>query len=191
MLKFFGVLFIALQSQSAFAGTVDYAYDAQNRLVAVEDQKSASITSTTIYWLDVATNRTRANNIASSGAVSIVFRSSENGGHFYAVTFMEGYRAGYSPEGAAFKMYRGGGTGFSQMFRCHSGQDYFFSSQSNCEGAVVDGLIGYVSGAQLADSIPLYRFTKPGGGDHLVTIYYSEGTDNGYTYEGILGYVPN
>nr|WP_231377709.1 hypothetical protein [Sphingobium sp. JAI105] len=35
----------------------------------------------------------------------------------------------------------------------------------------------------------LYRFYKASIADHLITVDSSEGTSNGYTSEGILGYV--
>lgn len=39
-----------------------------------------------------------------------------------------------------------------------------------------------------SQTIPIYRFFKPKEG-HFYTINQSEGTNNGYTYEGILTYV--
>ena len=106
------------------------------------------------------------------------------------LTYSEAASAGWGFETTGFHLFPSGGPGYSATYRCYNvaATDRFLSTSSSCEGYSVEGVIGYASAGPAAGLVPIYRFYEPSIEDHLVTVNPSEGTDNGYTNEGILGY---
>jgi hypothetical protein len=188
MKRSIGLLLALCVASVAGAETITYQYDARGRLMLVDTTGSALSTVAT-YGHDRADNRTAVTSTDRTGGIVPIYRFN-NGKHFYTPIFSEGINAGFTSEGMAFKTYASSAGGMHALYRCYAGSgDHFVSSASNCEGQTVIWSIGYVFGTAGSGRTALYRFS--GGGEHLVTTNYSEGTAAGYSYDGVLGYVPN
>lgn len=180
----------ALVATPAFCETASYAYDALGRLVASVQGQGTTATATTAYWIDAAGNRSKLSAASSSATIVPVFRfQKSNGQHFYTDYFMEGQNAGFTKEGNVFSLFRKNGAGMIAIFRCYAPSygHHFLSTDSNCEGANVEGLMGYSSASPGTGWVPLYRFYNPTTGDHLITVNHQSA--GGYTLEGTYGYV--
>jgi hypothetical protein len=184
---------LVLQGSAGDCETTSYGYDALGRLVAVVGDQGATGTRTTAYWYDSASNRARVSLSTSTDTYAPIFRYVYAGAkHFYTSGYMEGFRAGLTPEGAAFTLYRQPGADLAPVYRCYvpSNDDHFMSRQSDCEGQAVEGNLGFVRMTSASGLKPLHRFFKASISDHLITTDYNEGVVAGYTYESIVGYVP-
>lgn len=122
------------------------------------------------------------------------FLRSSSGEHFITLSYNEGISAGYSYEGLAFMSYVSS-VNLSNpvaLYRCFwiSARMHFVSIDVNCEGSQQEGLLGYAQTIPSPNNLPLYRFLHPTTHDHLTTTNYTEGSANGYQFEGILAYVP-
>lgn len=128
---------------------------------------------------------------ANQNGLLPVFRFYKYPQHFMTRSYSEAAGAGFIFETTGFRLYQASGSGRAPLFRCFnsSNGDHFVSTQANCEGLSVEGILGYAATSQVGNLVPLYRFYKVSTADHLTTINYSEGVNGGYTYEGVLGYV--
>jgi len=117
-----------------------------------------------------------------------IYRLFNGTDHLYSVSQTEGTTSGYHYEEEAFLLAPSSGSGLVPLYRCLYSKGHFLSTQSNCEGETVEGVLGYMSSANAGGLTPLYRFVNSAG-YHLETTVSSEGTSNGYTLEGTLGYV--
>ncbi len=122
-----------------------------------------------------------------------VYRFYKNLQHFMTRSYSEAASAGFNFETTGFHLFVNGGANRRALYRCFNpaNGDHFVSTQSNCEGRRGEGILGYASTSQVAGLLPLYRFYKANTSDHLITVNYNEGSQGGYAYEGILGYVAN
>jgi YD repeat-containing protein len=173
--------------------TTTYAYDALGRMVGVVvDNGGITATTTSIYAYDSAGNRQWMGVNTGTSTKIPVFRFHGGSQHFYTTSYIEGQRAGLVSDGAQFNLSPTGGSGLVALYRCYASanNDHFLSGQSDCEGQGVEGIIGYAYLAAGPNLVALYRFNKASIYDHLITVNYQEGIGNGYSYEGILGYVP-
>ena len=123
------------------------------------------------------------------------FSSASTGDHFFTANESEGVLASAANsfvfEGFGFVVYTSSNAGMNALYRCNEGGvSHFLSSVSNCEGQVVEGILGYTNSAQSANTAPLYRFFNTSNGSHLATTNYNEGITAGLTPEYILGFVP-
>ena len=121
------------------------------------------------------------------------FYNSVSGEHFVTSIYNEGVNAGFTYEGVAFRSIVQSATVSNaiQIYRCYINRSkHFVSIDSNCEGHIQEGGLGKIYSAQAAGLAPLYKFNYPLSGDYLTTTNYAEGIGAGYTYMGILGYVP-
>lgn len=125
------------------------------------------------------------------GSMIPVFRFYRYPQHFMTKSYSEAANAGFTFETTGYRAYASGGSGRHALYRCFNpgNGDHFVSTQSNCEGFNQEGTLGYASSQSASGLVPLYRFYKANTADHLVTVNYSEGSQGGYVYEGILGYV--
>lgn len=119
-----------------------------------------------------------------------IYRFLGSGKHFMTLTYFEAASAGWNFETTGFHLFPSGGPGYSAIYRCYNAAavDHFLSRDRNCEGYSIEGVIGYASAGPARGLVTIYRFYKPGTKDHLITVNPSEGSNNGYTNEGILGY---
>ena len=119
-----------------------------------------------------------------------IYRFYKNGDHLLTAIQSEGVAVGYAAEGIAFDMYTASSNAnLVAIYRCSQPKNHFFSRASNCEGANVDGLIGYLLKTKVDSAKPVYRFRKQTG-QHLITTDQAEGIRNGFIQESILGYAP-
>lgn len=143
--------------------------------------------------VDEVTNALNAYPMPGQAVTSMVpiYRFFHSPDHFLTLSYSEAAGAGYSFETTGFHLFPGGGSGLLPLYRCYYpvSNDHFVSTQSDCEGRNVEGILGYASANPGSGLVALHRFFRPSTGDHLVTVNYSEGIANGYTYEGGLGYV--
>lgn len=189
MKRSLGFLLALCIAGAAGASTQLYQYDARGRLILV-DTTGSSLSTVATYGQDRADNRTFVTMTDRTGGLQPIYRF-YNGKHFYTPGFSEGINAGFASEGISFKTFVSSASGMHALYRCYAGSgDHFVSTASNCEGQSVIYLLGYVFDGAGAGRTPLYRFYGSIG-EHLITTNYAEGAAGGYTYEFILGYVPN
>lgn len=123
-------------------------------------------------------------------AVIPVFRFYNKRQHFITLTYHEGAKAGYTFEGTGFHVRPTGGSDYKPLYRCfdRTSGGHSISNQRDCEGLANEGLIGFAEQNGGKNLTPLHRFHSAAR-DWLVTVDYDEGARNGFSYEGILGYV--
>lgn len=113
-----------------------------------------------------------------------------NNDHFHSLSATEG--SGWATyEGVGFRTYISPPDGdMRELYRCwwYGARDHLVSTDAACEGLTFEGSYGWVSTIPRAGHVPLYRFYHSGTSNHLATTNYSEGA--AWTYQGILGYVP-
>ena len=118
------------------------------------------------------------------------------GEHFYTLDPNEGYCCGFQLEFMNyFQLYADAHPMLTAFYRCYDNGTgkHHYTTDANCEGLPVnEGVIGYIGTAALPGSTALYRCYDPSNGDHFFTNSMAEhdaAVDNGYTDEGIVGYV--
>jgi YD repeat-containing protein len=188
MRRSIGLLLALCAVDAASAETQTYQYDARGRLIVV-DTTGSSVSRVATYGNDRADNRTAVTSTDRTGGLVPIYRF-YNGKHFYTPIFSEGINASFTSEGLAFKTYSSSASGMHALYRCYAGSgDHFVSTASNCEGQTVISSLGYVFDSAGTGRTALYRFYGSIG-EHLITTNYAEGVAGGYTYEFVLGYVP-
>lgn len=116
--------------------------------------------------------------------------------HFFTLNQNDPSSTGFNVEGIGFYVYaQADGQQTTLLYRCliagnyGSGfSDHLVSNQQGCEGYTNEGPYGYVYTSQVSGTVPLYRMH--GNYDYIATKDPNEGAAQGYTLEGILGYVP-
>jgi len=119
---------------------------------------------------------------------------------------------GYKSEGLAFYIFTHHHLGLKPVYRYYKDnmKNHFYTAnpdeigtteyrKSGKNGYVSEGVLGYMSPVNFSGSIPVYRYYCNRDSDHFYTVNPEEiGTSqpgltsqNGYTCEGILGYVPH
>lgn len=125
-----------------------------------------------------------------------VYRKFKAGDHF--LTRMAQEAPGYKLEGVAFYLYdRPFAPNMTALYRCITrgkSQDHFTSAAANCEGSLVEGVLGYMFTSAEPGLVPIYRIVKVSKApnpdmDHLSTTVPSEGANLGYKLEGAQGFV--
>ncbi len=121
-----------------------------------------------------------------------VYRSNNGSDYFFSTTAVEGPRVGYYPEEARFSLLPAGTPGTNTLYRCavtSKATEHFLSTDSRCEGRVVEGILGSLSAVPAEGLVALNRYAKPANGSHVV-IAAGENFDlNGWVFEATLGYV--
>lgn len=114
-----------------------------------------------------------------------------NQDHFHTLSQTEG-NGWATYEGVGFKTYiTPPDSDTRELYRCwwYSARDHLVSTDPACEGLTYEGSYGWVSTIPRAGHVPLYRFYHNASSNHLATTNYAEGVA-GWTYQGVLGYVP-
>lgn len=113
--------------------------------------------------------------------------------HFFTASQSEGASAaGFTSEGTGFLFLTGTGmAGTSAIYRCFDGSKHFISLSPGCEGATTQSVYGSLYSSPVSGSNPVYRLFNRVNGDHLETLNLTEGLENGYRLEMILGYAPS
>lgn len=122
-----------------------------------------------------------------------IYRFYKSPRHFLSTSFTEGAAAGYAFETTGFHLFPAASSGDLPLYRCRNSSSgaHFVSTQSSCEGKTQEGILGYGSSQPGPNLVQLHRFFRSTTNDYLITVNYSEGANNGYAYEGGLGYVMN
>jgi hypothetical protein len=112
--------------------------------------------------------------------------NAEIGDHLQGLVANEGAPA-WRYEGVGFRLHADGNAERAALYRCRvNGAIYhFLSNQEDCEGHVMEGLLGYLSTAE-GEGLPLYRCVL--GTDHLSTLDPSECQVAGFAVEGRQGF---
>ena len=120
-----------------------------------------------------------------------IYRFHNQNRHCYSANIDEGVDHGWNYEGALMRLFVNHREGRRPVYRCISNEDgaCYLSNDSECEGTVLDALLGYTSRAPIERSMPLLRCLNPNGPQHLSTMAESECTSQDWIVEGSLGYV--
>ncbi len=114
--------------------------------------------------------------------------------HFQTLDQYEGQARGFTLEADDVRVMQDGVRGASTaLYRCLAGGlDHFLSPDSACEGARVEGLLGWMFPDAVPGTIPLYRCFNGRVGDHFSTTRpdLECTTATGFHREGLLGYLP-
>jgi Repeat of unknown function (DUF5648) len=146
--------------------------------------------------VEEVTTAMRGITVGLSNTLVPVFRFFGQNDHFLTLSYSEAASIGarvYRFEKTAFRVYATPqDSGMIALYRCYNvpAADHFVSTASNCEGMAFEGAYGYVSSYPRNGYEPIYRFYKNNISNHLTTTDYAEGANNGYAFEGILGYAP-
>ena len=130
--------------------------------------------------------------------------------HFYTANWGEigCGRHGWQSEGVACIMHSTNVSGTVPLYRYWGNNDHFYTTNPREIGVTTpghvghhgyksEGILGYCYPTQVPGTVPLYRYYKPEGQDHLYTTNIHEiGTKvpgvvgkHGYKYEGVACYV--
>jgi len=120
-------------------------------------------------------------------------------------------KLGYKSEGLGFQIFTHHHHGLKPVYRYYHAKihDHFYTANSEeigttesgkagNHGYICEGILGYISPVNFSGSIPVYRYYSNGDTDHFYTVNAEEmgniqpgQSRNGYTCEGILGFVPH
>lgn len=180
-----------LSTAASSSETLSYAYDPLGRIIGAVSDRGTNAKATSLYRYDAADNRHYAVVAKADGTQIPIFRFYRDARRFYTSNYMEGFNAGFQPEQLAFTAYASGGTGLAGLYRCFASSNgaRFISTASNCEGQTQQALLGYAYTTAGSGRRALYRFYKATTQEHLITVSYDEGANNGYAFESTLGYV--
>lgn len=79
------------------------------------------------------------------------------------------------------------------LYRCGLGNAHFTTTDVTCEGvsgASLEIQMGWIDSVQQSGEVPLYRLHSSSGGDSMDSLSSTEGTQNGYVLDGVIGYAP-
>lgn len=93
-------------------------------------------------------------------------------------------------EGIGFNLYSENFAGTVPLYRCRTQTVHFISEFANCEGNIVEYMLGYSYPYLAENTMPLYRFYNAQTTAHLTTTDYNWGISANFVYERIIGYVP-
>jgi hypothetical protein len=122
----------------------------------------------------------------------VVYRSNNGNDYFFSTVAVEGPRVGYYPEEARFGLLPLGTPETNTLYRCavtSKATEHFLSTDSRCEGRVVEGALGNLSSTPAEGLVALNRYTKSTNGSHIVILPTDKMDLNGWIFEGTLGYV--
>lgn len=116
------------------------------------------------------------------------------GEHFYSTDPNEGFCCGFELEFQNFfRLYAAQQAQTTGFYRCLGANGlHHYTSDPNCEGLQVEGLMGYIGTVELPGSTALYRSYYGVTGDHFFTNSAAEhaaAVAGGYLDEGVVGYV--
>ncbi len=129
---------------------------------------------------------------------SFRWNRSENQNHVFSANSNEiaegGYEADYQFEGVAFRLFQSALGSSLPINRCYRADvaKHFLTTTNDCEGsgATNEGTLGYIaSQPSVGAQFPLYRCFNSNLNAHLTTAFHAECVDNGYSVEGIMGYI--
>jgi RHS repeat-associated protein len=185
----------------------DYQYDTSGRIIAVRDEVAndavaagirandgSVLTQITYNTLGRATAVTAPAAAAGGARQALAFDnrgaqsqpiSRYNTGDHYMTTVAKDPRGG-TFEGTYGSVLTNPLAGTRALYSCRSGGDEFISHDSNCEGLVSIGLLGYVYTSAPADiaTKPLYRCKI--GGENFGSLYSN---CEGFTVIALMGYI--
>lgn len=143
-------------------------------------------TSTESRWSCTGLNGGTTASCVSAIAVSWVPVSRTNNGVDHDISYPGYFAAGFTVEGAVFRVATTQSAGMHALYNCLIGTNHFVSPSSTCEGqqVVSSGPIGFVFSTAATGRVPVYRCNV--GGDHYVST--SSTCEVGVAAEGVLGF---
>lgn len=109
--------------------------------------------------------------------------------YLYSTDSHEGAQYGYQYEGIAFKLFSEHfSADVSALYRCARNGKHFLSLAANCDGATVEGRIGYVFRNQQDSTSELFRCRAPNG-KYFITTERVFCLNYNFTIETSLGFV--
>lgn len=112
-------------------------------------------------------------------------------GYLYSPIQGEGTPYGFINDKIGFYIFTNSGQNRHLLYRCRIGGHHFLSIDSNCEGQIIEGPLGYLAGSSSsAAPHPLIRCRNKNTGRHLITISQQECNANEFIIEGTLGFTP-
>lgn len=132
-----------------------------------------------------------------SSAKQVVYRLRlQSHDYLYSISDSETASAvntsGYVLEGPAFALKSGRTLATDKaLLRCRTNNIHFLSWESNCEGQIVEGILGYVGGKSAPGMIRLLRYSKAGTYLTVLETSHSEiaaALKAGYKLEGHQGF---
>lgn len=118
-------------------------------------------------------------------ATAPITRRYFNGDHLYTRDANEAPEWTY--EGVPFLVFEAPHENTQPIFRCLAGTQHFVSNDTNCEGFISEGALGWLSTTPGADRFELVRCRNATGSDHLASTA-EECNAAGYVIEGTLGF---
>jgi len=108
-----------------------YTYDALGRLVGAVSGDD-TITTTSIYGFDAASNRQMVTVAQADGTKLPIFRFIAASKYFYTTSYLEGRQAGESSQGVGFFLLSSGGggpNGTLSLLLCGKWRSFHFTSE--------------------------------------------------------------
>lgn len=185
--------------QSSFkeAGLGRFKFSDTNKWNCVYRESAIQPNTTFSYTCDIAIG-TVDEVIAAQNAlypvqtrVEPIFRFLRDGEHFATRSYVEGVRNGYTFEGTSFHVLPSATDGLKGIYRClDRSKHHFVSSDSACEGQIVESRYGYIYASPTPNTTALFSYFNPRTGDYLATSNPGELDGTSYQLLSILGYVP-
>ena len=190
---------------TAFGGTEIYTFSVASGIGAI-DSKSGVYTApqstgtASIDVTDSAGNKVSATVTVSNSSVGVppsapLYReiSSSLGLHMSTLNSDEGDPA-YVEEEILLYVYGSQiNSTIVPLYRCALGIAHFTTTDVTCEGvpsASLEIQMGWIDSVQQSGELPLYRLHSSSGGDSMDSLSSTEGTQDGYVLDGIIGYAP-
>jgi hypothetical protein len=113
--------------------------------------------------------------------------------HFYTTTDAEMNSIPYAVEQQDyFYLYAAPQPDLVPFYRCVTASGHLYTTDANCDGTTMEGIMGYIGTTPACDAVPLYELVNTATGDRLYTTSASEASSaqgGGYTILPSPGYV--
>lgn len=170
--------FSLVSGSGSVSGNIFTPQSAGNVVIQVRDSSGATATETIA--------------VQAQATAIPVYRFIKSGVHFFTTNYSDGSNNGFTYEGIAFYAYSAAIGSTYPIYRCSMSNygRYFVTVYSDCSSYSLEATLGHIYASQVSGTVPLYSYFHPTNNDYIVTTSTTEGPDNGYTFQGVMGYVP-